>query len=480
MIKQFTNLLLILLCVLASATVHAQVTFQQVYPSNTYDRSSNDVIATSDGGYLIAGLTATSLQGDTNIFMVKTDYLGDTIWTRSFGGPLRDAPNSVVATYDGNYFVAGYTENYGAGSVDGWLLKIDPNGNLLWWNTYGGTGNDEIKQIIATTDGNYMMVGRMNSPGAQWFDAWLVKIDPYGTVLWQKLYGGPQYETARSVKEYPGGGYVLTGQTESYGVGGDIYLVRTDAVGDTIWTKTYGGANSDDGNGVVANSDGSIVLVAETNSFGAGMMDVQAIKTDANGSVLWNKTYGGTDKDVSKTIYPTSDGGYIVGAISRSFGWINPDMWLLKLDAMGDTTWTRHYGSWDHEHCMAAKQTADGGYIATGHTRSYGPVVRIMLIKLDVNGLPGSTGIEELADNANISLYPNPGSGVFQVRIKNGVEKITSYKISNPLGQVISSGTWNAGKSDNRTVDLTGHQPGLYLLSVQSGNEIGTRKFVLN
>ncbi|MFL5752899.1 MAG: T9SS type A sorting domain-containing protein [Bacteroidia bacterium] len=471
--------LLALIYFLAGSVVQGQITFQQIYPC-THDQSSRDVIETSDGGYLIAGMTETTIPGDTDIIVLKTDYLGDTMWVRIFGGSQPDFPYSIVPTSDNNFFIAGYTGSYGSGGNDAWLLKIDPMGNLLWSNTYGGTGNDEVKEIIATSDGNYMMVGRSNSSGAWYYDGWLLKINLAGTVLMSKYYGGAQYETTRSVKECPDGGYVLTGQTMSYGQGaGDIYLIRTNSTGDTLWTRTYGGTGIDDGNFIVCNSDTSFVIVAETESYGAGMMDVQVLKTDKNGTVVWNKFYGGNDKDVSKTIYPTTDGGYIVGAISRSFGWVDPDMWLLKLDAYGDTTWTRHYGSWDHEHCHHARQTSDGGYMAVGHTKSYGPNPRIMFLKLNSNGLPGPTAIDELSENNLLKVYPNPSNGVVQVEM-NGVPRASSYKICNAIGEVIASGNFGDMNSHTKSIDLTGKNPGIYMLCILSEGELRIRKFVLN
>jgi hypothetical protein len=467
---------LLLLMVLFTFTLKSQITFQQIYPCNI-DQSSRDVISTSDGGYLIAGMTETAVLGDTNILMVKTDQLGDTMWTKVFGTTGINYPNSIVETSDGNYFIAGYTNSYGAGSYDAWLIKMSPSGSLLWWNTYGGTGIDDAREIIATSDGNYVIVGR-HSNGSQYYDVWLMKIDIFGNVIWEKNYGGAQYETGRSVKQSPDGGYIVTGQTKSYGNGGgDIYLIKTDSNGDTLWTKTYGGPNEDDGNWVVANSDGTIVLTAETNSYGAGAMDVQAMKVDAMGAVVWSKIYGGNDKDVSKTIYGTSDGGYIIGAISRSFGWVDPDMWLLKLDAMGDTTWTRHYGSWDHEHCHHARQTADGGYIAVGHTKSYGPTARIMFLKLNPNGLPGPTSIEEQNENF-VSVSPNPSSGIIRVSLK-AIEN-WSYKITNALGKVLSAGSVAQQKENESKIDLSMEPPGMYILSVQYGDKITTRKIILN
>ncbi|MFN6037466.1 MAG: hypothetical protein ACK452_03280, partial [Bacteroidota bacterium] len=386
------------------------IIFQQIYQCQT-DQSAREAIEISSGGYMIAAMNEKSF-GDTDIYILRTDINGDTIWTKSFGGNFSEYPNMILETTGGNFLILGYTKSFGAGNNDIYLIKIDINGNILWTKSYGDIGDDEGKDIIATTDGNYIITGRSNSPGNLNYDAFLKKIDPNGNILWENNYGGNQYETSRSVKECIGGGYIIAGQTNSYGSGnGDVFLVRTDANGNFQWSKTFGGSNIDDGNAVIENTDSSIIIAAETNSYGSGNMDVWVIKTDKNGNVVWDQTFGGIDKDVSKTMRPTSDGGYIIGAISRSFGWINPEMWLIKIDANGILQWTRSFGSWDHEHCHSAREVSDGGFISVGNSKSYGPVSKIMFIKLDQNG---TTNLNANKTQNTFKIYPNP----FQNTIK--------------------------------------------------------------
>jgi hypothetical protein len=451
------------------------ITFQQIYQGNV-DRSGRDVIQTSDGGYLLAAMTENSIPGDSDMYIIKTNPYGDTLWTKTYGGNKPEYPYSALELGNGDYFILGYTDSYGAGDYDLWLLRINSTGTVLWSKTYGDTGDDQGKEIIPTSDGNYLLAGRSNGPGTADYDGLLIKIDPAGNELWKKFLGGTGYETIRSVAECSDGGFAFTGQTTTWGSGnGDIWLAKTNSTGDLTWSKTFGGTNIDDGNGLVVNSDGSIVLTAETNSFGSGLMDVQVLKTDDQGNQVWNKFYGGTNKDVSKTIVKTTDGGYFVGCISRSFGWINPEMWLLKLDASGDLMWSRNYGSWDHEHCHSAKQTSDGGYIALGHTKSYGPFVKIMLVKLDQFGTTDVPFISSA--NSQINVFPNPTDGKINIELPEN-NSTCSYAITNMVGEIFANGNTPAGQQ-TMPIDLQNLQAGVYFLRMRSENHFSVTRIVL-
>jgi hypothetical protein len=409
--------------------------FQQIYPAQV-DQSGKDVIEINSG-YLIAGMNEKS-PGDTDIYILKTDINGDTILSQSFGGGQPDYPYAIRSSGDGNFFIIGFTKSFGIGSYDIWLLKIDPQLNLLWSKTYGGTGDDVGKDIVSTYDGKFVVTGRSDSPGNLGYDAILLKIDVAGNLIWEHSYGGVLDENARALVECSDGGLAVIGQSFTNGAGsGDLFFFKTDSSGLLLWSKTYGGTLMDDGNDIVLNPDGTFILCGETNSFGNGGIDVWIIKTDASGNSIWDFTYGGTDKDVSKTIELTADGGYIIGAISRSWGWINPDMWLVKIDGSGLVQWTRHYGSWDHEHCYAVRQTSDGGFISIGHTKSYGPVSRIMFLKLDQNGT------NELKDDFTslpmFSVYPNPSRGKFILHFNESafIDSIIEIEIYSFDGKIV-------------------------------------------
>jgi hypothetical protein len=466
----------VLMCL--SFFVQSQVlTFEKIYPTSK-DRDAFDVLPTTDGGYIMAGTTTNAIVNDLDVYVVKTNNLGDTLWTKSYGGPKPETAYRMLATIDGNFFIIGSSQSYGGGDFDIYLLKIDPSGGLIWYKTYGGNGNDDGKEIEATADGNYIMTGTTYTTLSK-SDAFLTKIDPLGNAIWTKYFGGPSDGIGNSVKLCLDGGFIMAGQTFSYGQGGgDAYLVRTNSIGDTIWTKTYGVPLCDEARYILANNDGSFTFCVRDSSTGAGDIDIQVIKTDANGAQLWNKVYGGTKKDTPKMIQGTADGGYIVAGHSRSFGWINPDMWLIKLNAAGDSSWTRHYGGPAHEHCYAARQTADGGYIAVGMTRSYSPHQQIMFLKLDQNGNLNLLSVPELADAISFKIYPNPSNGIIKIEASENKSPF-AFKINNALGKEVSVGIINSYPDATGVIRLENFEPGIYFLSLLSEKGMATKKIML-
>jgi hypothetical protein len=452
---------------IVSLALSAQGGFIQLYSNTAYDRTSREVLPTADGGYLIAGATNNNRLNDCDVYIMKTDGGGIFQWEKIFGGNSPDYAYSMIQSEDGNYLVTGFSQSFGGGDADVYLLKIDPSGNKIYEKTIGGTGNEEAREIIRSSDGNYLIIGSSNSSlGSQDMCVWKVKSD--GTLLSRWNFGGGQIEFGNSIKEFEGGGYIAVGQTFSSGAGkGDVYIVKINADGTEAWTKTYGGAQDDEAISVVVNSDNSFVMAVRDSSQGHDV-DVRILKYDGSGTVTSDKLFSGTEKDTPKRIRKTADGGYIVGTISRSFGWIYPDMWIIKLDANCDSMWTRHYGWGNHEHCHDVKQLSDGNYVAVGHSRSAGPAQEIMFVKM------GSTGVvnvpELAAAPAEPDLYPNPSEGAFN--LTGAVNGISVYDLS---GKKVFEDA-----SHLTRVDLSGTiKPGIYLLNIRGESGILPRKLVV-
>lgn len=476
--KSGYKLLSFIFLLLCSAGINAQmITFEKHYPTS-FDQSGKDVYPTADGGYLIAATTENSNVNDLDILVIKTDSHGEILQTRTYGGGQVDYPNCILPTSDGNFFIVGYTQSFGGGDQNIYLLKVNQSGDTLFTKVYGGWGNEEGKEIVATADGNYVIIGPSdsNTPGNNQIQ--LMKINSAGVVQWTKYYGTPQYESGRSVKLCPDGGFIVCGKTAANPTSiASIFLAKTTSAGDTTWTKTLSiGPNSYEGKYILANSDGTYTLAIDDSSL-ATDSDVRILKLNSTGGIIWNKPYGGSDKDICKTIRPTTDGGYIVGGISRSFGWTNPDMWLIKLDANGDSPWTQHYGGTGHEHCYSARQTSDGGYIAIGHARSFGPQWETYFLKLDGTGV---VGIDEFIADDKLALYPNPANGTINIDL-SGKNTFSGFKITNSLGQTVYSADLQSLRGNELlTVDLNGNKPGIYFVTLLSGTQSITKKLILN
>jgi hypothetical protein len=252
----------------------------------------------------------------------------------------------------------------------------------------GGTNNDDAWSIKQTTDGGYAVAGETNSFGAGSYDMYIVKLDGSGTLQWSRTVGGTGYESVSSIIQTTDGGYAVAGYTSSFGAGSnDMYIVKLDANGTLQWSRTAGGTGGDLAWSIIQTTDGGYAVAGQTNSFGAGSYDMYIVKLNASGSLQWSKTVGGTNYEEARSIIQTTDGGYAVAGYTRSFGAGNDDMYILKLDASGSLQWSRTVGGTNYDYAFSIIQTTDGGYAAAGYTNSFGAGNDDMyIVKLDGSG----------------------------------------------------------------------------------------------
>jgi len=310
-----------------------------------------------------------------NLLLITVLFSATTFcsWELAFGGSDIDMGRCVVETDDGGYILTGTTESFGAGDKDVYVIKVNQFGETTWMRTFGGEYDDEGYCVIEAADGGYIVAGVTESFG-EGGDIYLIKLDSFGDSIWTKTYGGSNYEKATSVVQTSNKELIVAGCTYSFGAGGsDIYVLKLTSMGDTIWTRTCGGAFDDFGYSVSLTADNKYIVTGSSKPTSSGRPDVYIQKLDAAGETVWTRTYGGSYYDIGYGCASTSDGGCIVAGATSSFGTGSQyDAYILRLTSSGDTLWTRRYGGSASEKAYSVVQTHDGGYIVVGETQSYG------------------------------------------------------------------------------------------------------------
>jgi len=284
--------------------------------------STESLQQTQDGGYIITGQS----QAPTEYWILKLRDDGSVQWFVKFGGSVFDQPLSITETSDGGFIVAGITYiNQVTGDIDIWVVKLRGDGSIEWNNTYGSVGGETFGASIKETSGEgYILATSSNLLGAGSWDAWILKLNPDGSIAWQNAYGGTATDTAYSVQETSDGGYIISG-TKTVASSLDAWILKLSGSGTISWSKTYGGTGTERAYSARETPDGGYIIVATTDSFGAGDDDIWVIKVDSSGNLLWDKTYGTAQEEQAFSIDETADGGFAVAGT-----------WALKTDTQGD------------------------------------------------------------------------------------------------------------------------------------------------
>ena len=438
----------------------AQITFNNQY-GGTYDEDGRWMEQTADSGFVMVGGTTTYSSGQSDIWMIKTDAYGNQQWQKSKGGTEFDFANMVRKTSDGGFIIAGLTTSYGAGGDDGYLVKTDANGNTQWTQTYGDTGLQNFEAVVQTADGGYAAVGVTYTNGTGYYDIYLVKTNSSGVMQWQRNLGGGSYEIGNSIQIAPDGGYIIAGQSYSYDSTSAYYLLKTNSSGIEQWHKTFMSGHLVEAHYVQNVPGGGYIMCgdADTTWNGFGETDLWVIRTNANGDSLWTKSYGGTKKDGGKTIEPTSDGGYILAGITRSFGLINPDFYAVKIDSGGVIEWTQHYGTAYHDHAYRALETSDGGFAIAGYYRNQANALNFGLVKIGPGGgVTKDIAVDRIDAPTNI-ICTSSGSPIKLVLTNYGgtnESNIVCYLVaSGPGGTVTYQDTMTGSVAPNTSVSFT-------------------------
>ena len=365
----FIVLLLFHVTVVFAATTGGDLVWDATFGEVTDDRAYSG-IELSDGNFLMTGYTATTGLGRFNdVYLIKSNSDGVVIWKQTYGGGNNDYGRAVIEASSGGYVITGYTESFGAGSADVYLIKTDTEGVVVWENTFGGVSWDRGYDVIETSDGGYLVTGQTGSFGAGNSDVYLIKTDSEGTAEWTKTFGGAESENGWSVIELSSGGYLIAGQADPFP--GDVYLVKTDQNGEPVWERTYGGAGYDWGYSVIETSAGSYLITGLTT--GTENWDAFLINTDQNGDIIWQNTYGGIESVVGLSVIELEAGGFLIAGNSDTYeSPTGSDVYLGQTDTAGNLIWSDTFGGSADDYAYSVSELESGGYLVTGYTDSYG------------------------------------------------------------------------------------------------------------
>ena len=388
--------------------------------AKTYGGSKNDVaksvIATSDGGFAILGYTQ-SIDGDVtekssenyDYWMLKFDSEALLEWTKTYGGSGDDRGNQLIQTSDGGYALIGYSDSSDGdvtinnGNRDFWVIKINATGAIIWEKSFGYSGADEGVSILETSDNHFVLSGVLDvtasggngntgrySPSHAGGDYWSIKINASGDLVWSRFYGGSFTDNPAGIIENITSDLITVGGSDSNDVDisnnkgtYDFWVIKSSSSGAIIWEKSYGGSEFDEARGVISTDNGDHIIVGDTRSeeqdvsFNNGGADLWVLRISDNGDTIWEKSYGGSNFDVAKSISSTFDGGFIIAGSSRSSnGDVNKnqgqnDAWVTKINNSGQLIWETTVGGAEIDFAYDAVQLTNGTIIAVGETNSF-------------------------------------------------------------------------------------------------------------
>ena len=421
------------------------------------DEFAHAVALADDGGYVIAGETRSFGSGSQDGWLAKLDATGKQEWVKAYGGARSDVFYDVRKTTDGGYILAGETHSADSASAlqsDFWLVKTNGEGTVQWERSFGNTESalpsttehtsDVANAVRQTRQGGYIVAG--TSASSSGFSVWVLRTSSTGRLLWSRNPGVASGATAFDVAETPEGGFAIAGRATSSNQGSDALLIKTDSSGNTQLTKTFGERLNDEARSLVLTGDGGFALGGFSWSLGAGLSDYWLLKTDADGTLLWQESFGGIARDAAHSLIQTSDGGFALAGWSESFS-SGERFWLIKTDSAGKLQWSRAYpqttvssDSTDGTNpagARAVRQTEDLGFIIAGWTGPIRGARDILAIK-----------------TAPIQQWPNASEGPVARLENTGSVSITAasagFTLSDPDSTVGPLRFWHNGRIVDR------------------------------
>jgi hypothetical protein len=416
------------------------------------------IVQTSDGGYAFTGITQSFGVGGNDVYIGKLTSIGSLSWIKTIGGASSDYGNSIIETSDGGLAIAGW---YGVTGIDydAYLIKMDELGNVIFSNTYGGSGEDVAHSLCQNVDGSYILSGYTKSFGSGQSDCYVLKISSEGSLIWSKTIGGSLDEEAFSIIQTNDNGYAFVGRTQSYGAGGnDCYLVKLNESGDISWTKTIGGLNSDYFKSLKQKSNGNL-FVCGWYGINAGNYDLYLTEFDYLGSFISGKTVGSIGIETGQGIIIKNNNCVLISGYSDNLGSGQTDMYIVQFDSSNNICTSCNPANSIGVFDMGGEQSTGGFEATAGSTSTGGIISSGGLITLICQNI--STGVKQNTKNELFSAYPNPTND--QINLRTDENLLGShYNFFDHTGKVVLTGKMN---SYNTVIEISHLSRGIYLLS---------------
>jgi hypothetical protein len=465
----------------------AKPSFERIFGGVESD-GVGSILQLADGGYLLGGSTQLPEREFSDFYMVKTNNLGETQWTHTYGDEdVSEGIAQLEYNSDGSFLVFGQKQTYKGGKNDLYFAKLNPDKSVAWQNIFGDSDEENSGSFVHTSDGGFLLAGTTRSFTTS-TQVYLIKVDQNGNKIWEKNFGGSGGDAGKKIIPTKDGNYMILGTTSSKGSGDfDVYLIKVNGNGDIIWDKTHGGPMWDEGTDIAELSDGSFILSGYTLSYSvAGGHDWLLLKVNESGDFVWRKTFGAQYQDYAGRIAVANDGFVIAGTtdlviIPR----IINDMLVIKTDFSGNEVWKSQFGGEESESVGGLIVNSDGHYVIAGSTGSYSSRGDAYL--LNINTLGQITKVEQSSDGdipAVIVLrqnYPNPFNNQTKISYQLNQQSDIELSIQNILGQKIVTLEEGVKSAGNYSIvfNSDGLASGIYFCVFKTNNKILVNKMLL-
>jgi hypothetical protein len=482
-------IIIVLTLLICTIDLSAQFNFNRIYGGSGGEQAYA-VRQTYDGGYVFTGYTTSYGAGYNDIWLVKLAPNGDTLWTKTYGFDWVEEAYAIKQMPDSGFIILGKSTTASNGLYnDFWLLKTDRMGDTLWTKFYGDLWEQETpSEVIQSSDGGFILIGVDTDNHISNGSIWMIKTDSAGDSMWTKKFGGPYGEGASCLIQTSDGGYLIGGSMAmSSGLSdNDLLLIKTTAVGEVSWMRTYGKRNSDGAGSLLETEDGGFLIAGTTDQYYYGFSyDVWLFKVSSSGDSLWSKYYGGYENESATAIHPSEDGGYFISANVSSSYRANDGQLLIKTDSQGDTLWTRRFGGEINDWASDGFPTMDGGFILSGYTDSFGALSRdAWIIKTDDMGYVADLRSNKNANPQQFQLYqnyPNPFNPTTMIYYQLPQTIDVELSIYNLLGQRVATLVKEKKSAGYHQVewDATWYSSGVYYYRIEAGDFQDVKRMIL-